>query len=69
MALMHFKRRLLLGIIIGLVTAGFLLLVVHKAFASSGNGVSVADLGEAAVFWWQECGLAVATSGRQLGLG
>jgi NADH dehydrogenase len=44
-ALTYFIRRLLLGIIIGVVTAGLLLLVVHIAFASSGNGVSVADLG------------------------
>jgi NADH dehydrogenase len=43
--LTYFIRRLLLGIIIGVVTAGLLLLVVHIAFASSGNGVSVADLG------------------------
>jgi NADH dehydrogenase len=48
MALTYFQRRLLLGLIIGLVTAGFLLAVVHIAFASSGNGVSVADLGGSA---------------------
>jgi NADH dehydrogenase len=42
---MHFIRRLLLGMIIGLVIAGVLLLAVNAAFATSGNGASVADLG------------------------
>jgi NADH dehydrogenase len=46
--LVYFMRRLLLGIIIGLVITGFLLVVVNVAFATSGNGVSVADLGGSA---------------------
>jgi NADH dehydrogenase len=46
--LTHFIRRLLLGMIIGLVIAASLLVVINVAFATSGNGASVAGLGGSA---------------------